>query len=76
MNKSTPGGYELFGSLTQSVPIRPANQAQLFSFNYSFTSQEAAIGNVTFRVVATITNGRDSYPQDNELISFATKVTR
>jgi PKD repeat protein len=74
--RSTASGYELVGTLTQDVPIRPPNRAQDFTFTYTFTSQDAALGKVVFRAVVTILTARDAYPPDNAMISIATKVTR
>jgi hypothetical protein len=73
--KSTVNGYELVGSIVQDLPTRPPNKAQVFSFPYTFTSDDAVIGKLTFKVVVTIINARDNYPGDNEIISIATKVS-
>ncbi|PWB51113.1 MAG: hypothetical protein C3F13_14730 [Anaerolineales bacterium] len=74
--KSTVNGYELVGSITQPIPARPPSRAQAFTFNYTFTAEDAALGKVTFKAVVTLINARDVYPGDNEMISIATKVTR
>ena len=52
--KVTQNGLELVGSITQDVPIRPPNRAQVFTYNYTFTSGDAAIGKVNFKAVVTI----------------------
>jgi hypothetical protein len=64
------------GSLTQSVPVRGSNRTTPFSINYTFTSDDAALGKVTFRAVATISGVRDALPSDNTAIALPTKVTR
>ncbi len=75
--KSTTGGFQWVGGYTQTVPVRPANRTTNFVFNYTFTADDAAIGKVTFKAIATITGARDALPADNELISSPpTKVTR
>jgi hypothetical protein len=74
--KSTVNGYELVGTVTQDVPQRPPNRPQAFTFTYTFTSQDADLGKVTFKAVATIINARDAYTPDNEMVSIATKVAR
>lgn len=76
--KSVPGfgGYQQVGALQQSVPIRSSNRTTNFDFNYTFTSDDAAVGKVTFRAVAVIQSGRDALPADNEAIASPTKVTR
>ena len=75
--KSVPGsGYQLIGTLQQSVPPRSSNRTTNFNFSYTFTADDAAIGKVTFRAVATIQGGRDALPADNEAIAAPTKVSR
>jgi hypothetical protein len=72
--KGLPGGGEqLIGTLTIYVPAK-AKQATTFKFSYTFTSEDAAIGKVTFRAVASIVNGRDALPADNTSIA-TTKVS-
>jgi PKD repeat protein len=72
--KSVPGGYQWVGTLSQEVPVRPSNRTTDFKFSYTFTPDDAALGKVTFRAIATIQNGRDALPADNEAIASPTKV--
>jgi len=58
------------------VPVRPSNRTTDFNFSYTFTSEDAAIGKVTFRAVASIIEARDALSADNEAISSPTKVGR
>lgn len=76
--KSVPGfgGFQPIGVLQQSVPVRSANRTTNFAFSYTFTEDDAVIGKVTFRAIATIQAGRDALPADNEAIGSPTKVTR
>jgi len=75
--KSTASGELLIGTLTLQVPVLTGNKTKQFAFNYTFTSQDAQLGKVTFRAVATIEAARDAYPQDNTGISSPpTRVTR
>lgn len=75
--KSTPGGDVWIGSLTLQVPVLAGNKTKQFTFNYTFTAQDAQVGKVTFRAVATINGVNDAFPQDNTGISSPpTKVTR
>lgn len=74
--KSVPGGEQWVGSLLQSVPVRPANRTTDFKFSYTFTAEDAALGKVTFKAVATIVDARDALPTDNEAIGMPTKVSR
>ncbi len=75
--RSTPGGFVLIGTLTLPVPASSAGRTTSFSFNYTFTSQDAQIGKVTFQAVATILNARDAFPTDNQAVSSPpTKVSR
>ena len=78
LDKSVPagfGGFQSIGNLDQFVPVRPANRTTDFSFSYTFTDDDAGIGKVTFKAVATILYGRDVFPADNEAISSPVKVS-
>jgi PKD domain len=72
--KSGPSGFELVGTLTQSVPIRSGGRTTDFKFSYTFTSADAALGKVTFKAMAQVSNARDAVPADNEATSLPTKV--
>jgi hypothetical protein len=74
--KSVPSGYQWVGALKQTVPVRPSNRTTDFSFSYTFTKDDATMGKVTFKAVATIGNARDALPADNEAISSPTKVAK
>jgi hypothetical protein len=72
--RSTPSGFVQFASSTQSVPVKAGGKTTDFSFNYIFTNDDAAIGKVTFKAVASIVNARDALLADNEVVSLPTKV--
>jgi PKD repeat protein len=72
--KSVPGGYQLVATSTQTLPTR--NRVSSVIFSYIFTPDDAVIGKVTFRAVATILGARDALPADNEAIGAPTKVRR
>jgi PKD repeat protein len=77
LQKSDPtvfGGFVTVGTLTQFSP--GGNKTQSFTFNYTFTPSDAAIGKVTFRAIATINNARDALIADNTLIAPPTAVKR
>ncbi len=74
--KSVQGGFEYFGSLTQLVPVRPSNRTTTFKFTYTFTSEDADIGKITFKAIANTLDRRDAWPADNELIAPPTKLFR
>ena len=74
--KSNSSGFALVGTLTQSVPVRPTNRTTAFTFNYTFTKADAALGKVTFRAEASIQGYRDALPADNVAISLPTKATK
>src|SRR5256884_347063 len=73
--RSVPGGFQQFGSLTQSVPMNPRNGTTDFAFSYTFTPDDAQIGKVTFKAVTVISGARDALPADNEAIAPPTKVS-
>jgi hypothetical protein len=73
--KSVAGGsFTTVGTLTQSVPVRDGNRTMDFNFTYTFTSDDAVLGKVTFQAVATIINARDALPADNTATALPTKV--
>jgi PKD repeat protein len=74
--KSIPGGYELVGTLTQSISPRGKNQTTPYTFNYTFTADDGNTGKVTFKAVAMIVGARDALPADNEAIAPPTRVSR
>ncbi len=74
--KSVPGGYQLVGSLTNSVPVRASNRTTDFSFSYTFSNADAQIGKVTFKAVANLLGARDALPADNEAIAPPTKIIK
>jgi PKD repeat protein len=74
--KSVPGGFTQVGSLTQNVPVLRANQTLDFKINYSFVSEDASLGHISFKAVARLLSGRDALPGDNEVTSTPpTRVT-
>jgi hypothetical protein len=74
--KVTPDGLVWIGTLIQLVPVHPSNRATPFSFNYTFTAEDARAGKVTFRAMAFTIDARDAWPADNEVISLPTRVSR
>jgi len=74
--KSVPGGLQLIGTQIVTVPVRPANRTTDVTFSYTFTAQDASLGKVTFKAVATLIDARDALPADNEAISPPVRVTR
>jgi PKD repeat protein len=73
--KSVPGGFEAVGTLTQSISPRGRNQTTPYTFNYTFTADDADTGKVTFKAIAFIVGARDALPADNEAIAPPTKVS-
>jgi hypothetical protein len=73
--KSVPGGFEVVGTLTQSISPRGKNQTTPYTFNYTFTADDGNTGKVTFKAVALILGARDALPADNEAIAPPTKVS-
>jgi hypothetical protein len=65
------------GTLIQDIPPRPANRTTSYSFNYTFTAEDARNGKVTFRAMAFIlSNGGDDWQVDNDVIALPTRVSR
>lgn len=73
---SINGGFEFIASSTQYVPVRSGNRTSEFSFNYTFTPQDAQIGKVTFKAIVSLVNAREAFPADNEAISTPPTVVK
>lgn len=69
--KSIPGGYYQIGYTEQYVAVNRKTDVYL---SYTFTPADAQIGKVTIKAVATILDGRDALPADNEFISLPITV--
>jgi hypothetical protein len=67
-------GSVLVGSLTQSVLVKSGKRTTIFTFSYTFTSDDAAVGKVAFFASATIENARDAFTADNS--AFASTAVR
>jgi PKD domain len=64
----------LIGTLTEQVPVRGGGRTTTFGSAYTFTSDDAALGKVTFKAVASIAGARDAQPSDNTAIALPTNV--
>jgi hypothetical protein len=74
--KSVSGGdFVSVGVLTHDAPASASGKTTSYAFNYTFTSADATLAKVTFKVVATIVGSRDAQPADNTAIALPTKVT-
>jgi hypothetical protein len=62
------------GTLTQSVPVRSSGRTTTFGFTYTFTSDDASLGKVTFKAVTSIVGARDALPSDNTAVALPTSV--
>ena len=64
------------GTLIQEIPPRSGNRTTVFSFNYTFTAEDARIGKVTFKAMAFILeNEGDDWMVDNEATA-STRVSK
>lgn len=72
--KSVPGGFQLVATSTQTLPTR--DRVTSVAFSYTFAPEDAIIGKVTFKAVATLLGARDALPADNEAIGPPTKVNK
>lgn len=73
--KVTPYGDVLVGTSIQAVGVMRLKKTILFSFKYVFTADDAFIGKVPFKAVATIQGARDAVNSDNAATSTPTLVT-
>jgi hypothetical protein len=74
--KSVPGGFQWVTSTEQNIPVRTGGRTTSVSMSYTFASEDALMGKVTFKASANIVDRRDALPADNEAISAPTKVGR
>lgn len=75
--KSDPNssdGFRHIGSLEQFVPVQAKSKTTDFLFNYTFTRDDAAVGKVSFKAVATIVNARDTLLADNAFVTLPVTV--
>lgn len=72
--KSIPGGFNQVGSLTQSVPVKTGGRSTRFAFTYTVTSDDKAVGKITFRADALLLDHQDALPADNSLLSTPVKI--
>jgi PKD repeat protein len=63
------GGFDVVGTLTQSITVKPGKRTTPFAFSYTFTSADKTVGKVTFEAIATIQDFRDALPDDNTAIA-------
>jgi hypothetical protein len=66
---NSQGGFDLIGTLTQSISLTMGKNTIPFAFSYTFTQTDAAFGKVTFEAVATIQGARDAFPADNTTLA-------
>ncbi len=66
------GGFDIVGTLTQSISLSTGMSTIPFAFSYTFTSGDTAVGKVTFEAIATIQGARDAFPADNTAIASTT----
>jgi hypothetical protein len=72
LKSNSQGGFDVVGTLTQSVPVQTGKSTTPFAFSYTFTSNNAAAGKVTFEAIATIQGNRDAFPADNTAFALTT----
>ena len=74
--KSVPGGFQWVTTTEQNIPVRAGGRTTSVNMSYTFASEDALMGKVTFKASANIVDRRDALPADNEAISSPTKVSR
>jgi PKD repeat protein len=71
--RTTTGGEIFVGSQTVQLPNGKSTRV---GFDVTFTDEDAVVGKVTFKAVATIVGFRDAIPGDNVATSPVTKIGR
>lgn len=74
--KLTATGTMPIGTSSQTVPVRTGNRTTDFTFSYTFSSDDARIGKVSFFAIASLTTARDASIGDNQAQSLPTKVNK
>ena len=72
--KITPQGDVLVGTSIGAVGVMKLKKTVDLSFNYVFTSDDATLGKLPFKAVATIQGARDAVNSDNTQISPPTLI--
>ena len=72
--KITPQGDVLVGTSIGAVGVMKLKKTADLSFDYVFTSDDATLGKLPFKAVATIQGARDAVNSDNTLISAPTLI--
>ncbi len=72
LKNNSEGGFDVVGTLTQSVPVKTGKATTPFAFSYTFTPSDATAGKVTFEAIATIQGNRDAFPSDNTALARTT----
>jgi hypothetical protein len=72
LKSNSQGGFDVVGTLTQSVPVQTGKSTTPFAFSYTFTPGDATAGKVTFEAIATIQGNRDAFPADNTAFALTT----
>jgi hypothetical protein len=75
--RGVPSAYwywEQIAQQTVSVSVLRANRTTNVTFPYTFTTADATVGKVAFRVILQLATARDALPADNEMTAPATKV--
>lgn len=67
--KSVVGGFQFISLQTVVIPVRQGNRTTAVSFTYTFTSDDASLGKVSFQAIANIVGARDALSADNTAIS-------
>ena len=72
--KITPQGDVLIGTSVGAVGVMKLKKTVDLSFDYVFTSDDATLGKLPFKAVATIQGARDAVNSDNTQISAPTLI--
>jgi hypothetical protein len=67
-----PNGFDVIATSSQWVPVLRRGRTVAYTFSYTFTPDDAALGRVTFKAVASIGGFQDAIPADNEAIATTT----
>ncbi len=66
--------FNLYRAFGTGLGLQVRKRVTPFAFSYTFTPDDATIGNITFKAIAALSGARDALPADNEIVSLPTKV--
>ncbi|MFF5174138.1 PKD domain-containing protein [Micromonospora sp. NPDC000089] len=75
LSRSDRFGFTPVDLSRKLVPVLTGGKTTVFTFNYTITEEDRALGKVSFSARAALVGKRDALPADNELISTPVRIS-